>query len=78
MRSGLSWERGRPARSGPKAHQCSSGQACPRMGEAGDARDPRGTPALPASADRVESPGETQNENYWTPTTTVVRVAIVQ
>ena len=35
MRSGLSWERGRPARSGPKAHRCSSGQ---------DARDPGNCP----------------------------------
>ena len=25
----------------PQAHSCSSGQACPRMGEAGDARAPR-------------------------------------
>ena len=42
LRNGSSWERGRPARTwaeGPPVG--SSGQACPRMGEAGDARDPR-------------------------------------
>ena len=53
MRSGLSWERGRPARSGPKAHPCV---------QAGK------MPALPgiASTERVDLSGETQNENWRT------------
>ena len=43
VRSGRasSWERGHLARNGPKARDYPCGQACPRMGEAGDARAPR-------------------------------------
>ena len=56
---GFSWERGRPARMDNGGPPARCGQACPRMGEAGDARAPRRVPSSVLSHSNVRTPGET-------------------